>query len=223
MQAQTTVTGTITDAANMGIPGVNVIIKGTAQGVSSDIDGKYSIEVSDAAAVLQFSYLGFFTKEVAVNGQSVINVTLEENISELDAVVVTALGIKRERKSLGYAVQEIKGSAMVEAREPNVVNALSGKITGLQVVKGSNGPAGSSKIILRGFNSLTGDNQPLIVVDGVPMDNFTGADNNGFWNPSADFGNGLGDLNPEDIESLSVLKGASAAALYGSRAGNGVI
>ena len=120
-------------------------------------------------------------------------------------------------------MQELKGDALVESRETNITNALSGKVTGLQVVRSSNGPAGSSKIVLRGYSSLTGDNQPLIVVDGVPIDNFTGATNNDYWNPSTDMGNGLGDINPEDIENISVLKRASAAALYGSRAGNGVI
>ena len=143
--------------------------------------------------------------------------------NELEGVVVTALGIKKQKKSLGYAVQEIKGTSLVEAREPNLANSLTGKVAGLQVVRSSAGPGGSSKLVLRGFNSLTGDNQPLIVVDGVPMDNFTGASNNDFWNPSLDMGNGISDLNAEDIESLSVLKGPSAAALYGSRAGNGVI
>lgn len=222
--AQTTVKGTVTEGdSGTPLPGVGIVVKGTTNGVSSDFDGNYSIDVSHDNAILEFSFIGYVTQEISVNGKTVINVSLEASAEILDEVVVTALGIKRERKSLGYSVQEIKGSSIVEAREANMVNALSGKITGLQVVKGSNGPAGSSKIILRGFNSLTGDNQPLIVVDGVPMDNFTGADNNSFWNPSADMGNGLGDINPDDIESLSVLKGASAAALYGSRAGNGVI
>ncbi|MDD4592759.1 MAG: SusC/RagA family TonB-linked outer membrane protein, partial [Parabacteroides sp.] len=172
---------------------------------------------------LVFSYVGMRTETIPVNGRTSINVVMTEDTELLSEVVVTALGIKREKKSLGYALQEIKGDEIVQAREINVTNALSGKIAGLQVVKGSNGIGGSSKIVLRGNNSLTGDNQPLIVVDGIPMDNFTGASNNDFWNPSMDMGNGLGDLNPEDIASLSVLKGASAAALYGSRAGNGVI
>lgn len=224
MQAQTTVKGVVVDATSgLGLPGVSVVVKNTTKGTTTDFDGNYSIEVSNAGNVLQFSYIGFASQEIAVNKQSVINVSLVEDISKLDEVVVTALGIKRERKSLGYSVQEIKGEGIQEAREPNIVNSLSGKIAGVQIIKGSNGPAGSSKIVLRGNSSLTGDNQPLIVVDGVPMDNFTGADNNDFFNPSADLGNGLGDINSEDIESLSVLKGASAAALYGSRAGNGVI
>ncbi|MCB0450784.1 MAG: SusC/RagA family TonB-linked outer membrane protein [Confluentibacter sp.] len=224
MQAQTAVKGVVVDATSgLGLPGVSVAVKGTSKGAITDFDGNYSIEVSSDTAVLQFSYLGFTTQEIAVKGQTVINVSLVEDVSKLDEVVVTALGIKRERKSLGYAVQELKGEGLTEARETNVANALSGKISGIQVIKGSNGPASSSKIVLRGNSSLTGDNQPLIVVDGIPMDNFTGADNTDFFNPSQDMGNGLGDLNPDDIESMSVLKGASAAALYGSRAGNGVI
>ncbi|TXE09109.1 SusC/RagA family TonB-linked outer membrane protein [Gelidibacter salicanalis] len=224
MQAQTTVKGVVVDAASsLGLPGVSVLVKGTSKGVTTDFDGNYSIEVSDAMSTLQFSYVGFTTQEIAINGQSTINVSLIEDVSQLDEVVVTALGIKRERKSLGYAVQEVKGEALTESRETNVANALSGKISGIQVIKGSNGPASSSKIVLRGNSSLTGDNQPLIVVDGIPMDNFTGADNTDFFNPSQDMGNGLGDLNPDDIETMTVLKGASAAALYGSRAGNGVI
>lgn len=224
LQAQTTVKGVVVDAASgLGLPGVSVVVKNTTKGTTTDFDGNYNIEVSNAGSILQFSYLGFTTQEIAVKGQTVINVSLIEDVSKLDEVVVTALGIKRERKSLGYAVQELKGEGLTEARETNVANALSGKISGIQVIKGSNGPASSSKIVLRGNSSLTGDNQPLIVVDGIPMDNFTGADNTDFFNPSQDMGNGLGDLNPDDIESMSVLKGASAAALYGSRAGNGVI
>ncbi len=224
MQAQTTVNGVVVDAASsLGLPGVSVVVKGTSTGVTTDFDGNYSIDISSTESTLQFSYVGFTTQEIAVNGKSVINVSLIEDVSQLDEVVITALGIKRERKSLGYAVQEVKGEALTETRETNVANALSGKISGIQVIKGSNGPASSSKIVLRGNSSLTGDNQPLIVVDGIPMDNFTGADNTDFFNPSQDMGNGLGDLNPDDIETMTVLKGASAAALYGSRAGNGVI
>lgn len=144
-------------------------------------------------------------------------------VRNIDEVVVTAYGIKKEKKSLGYVYQDIKGTTLVDARENNITNALVGKVSALQVVKSAAGPAASSKIILRGMNSLVGDNQPLIVVDGVPMVNFVGAANNDFWNPSADMGNGLSDLNPEDIENVTVLKGGAASALYGSRAGNGVI
>ena len=223
MQAQTTVKGVVIDATGSGLPGVSIVVKNTTNGVTTDFDGKYSIKISTTDAILQFMYLGYAAQEVAVKGKTVINVTLQEGVDQLDEIVVTALGIKRERKSLGYAVQEVKGESLTEARETNIANALSGKIAGVQIIKGSNGPASSSKIVLRGNSSLSGDNQPLIVVDGIPMDNFTGADNTDFFNPSQDLGNGLGDLNPDDIESMTVLKGASAAALYGSRAGNGVI
>lgn len=152
-----------------------------------------------------------------------LTINLEADALMMEEVVVTALGITREKKTLGYALQEVNGDALVEARETNIVNALTGKIAGVQIIRSSNGPGSSSKIQLRGNNSLTGLNQPLIVIDGTPMDNFIGASNNDFWNPSADMGNGLQDINPEDVESMTVLKGASAAALYGSRAGNGVI
>lgn len=221
-QNEKTVTGSVKDAAGIALPGVSVIELNTQNGVSTDADGAFKIAVGNAA-VLRFTYIGFKSQEISVGEQTTFNVTLAEDAQALGEVVVTALGIKREKKSLGYAVQEVKGETLVEAREPNLANTLSGKVAGLQVVRSSNGPAGSSKIILRGNNSLSGSNQPLIVVDGVPVDNFTGATNNDYWNPSLDMGNGLADINAEDIESMSILKGPSASALYGSRAGNGVI
>ena len=151
--------------------------------------------------------------------------------AKIEEVVVTAYGVKKEKKSLGYSFQDVKGQTLVDAKETNVTNALAGKVAGLQVIKGGFGPGSSSKINLRGFNSFKGDNQPLIVVDGVPLSNSLGAKpknnneaaNNDFWNPDLDMGNGLSDLNSEDIESMSVLKGGAASALYGSRGGNGVI
>ncbi|WP_312397923.1 SusC/RagA family TonB-linked outer membrane protein [Chryseobacterium sp.] len=152
--------------------------------------------------------------------------------TKIDEVVVTAYGVKKEKKALGYAFQDVKGQALVEAKENNVTNALVGKVAGLQVIKGGFGPGASSKINLRGFNSIKGDNQPLIVVDGIPINNSAGVKgkaqessvkNNDFWNPDTDMGNGLSDINPDDIESVSVLKGGAASALYGARAGNGVI
>lgn len=151
--------------------------------------------------------------------------------SKIDEIVVTAYGVKKEKKALGYSFQDVKGQALVDARETNVTNALVGKVSGLQVIKGGFGPASSSRINLRGFNSFKGDNQPLIVVDGVPLSNNLGTKpkqndgiyNNDFWNPDLDMGNGLSDINADDIESISVLKGGAASALYGSRGGNGVI
>jgi TonB-linked SusC/RagA family outer membrane protein len=220
--AQTTVSGTVRDSKGGPIPAVSILIKGSTQGTSTNADGRFTITAAPGN-VLVFRYVGYGTKEVTVGTASTINVVLTEENNSLSEVVVTALGIRREKKSLGYAVQEVKGETLVQAREPNLVNTLSGKVAGLQVTRSSNGPGGSSKITLRGNNSLTGDNQPLIVIDGIPVNNFTGAANNDYYNPSIDYGNGLSDINPEDIESVSVLKGPSAAALYGSRAGNGVI
>ncbi|SHF08720.1 SusC/RagA family TonB-linked outer membrane protein [Pedobacter caeni] len=220
--AQQKVTGTVTEKSGLPIPGVSVTEKGTKNGSSTNGDGKFTISVKPGA-ILTFTSIGLSTKEVAVGQSATLTVILQDDEKVLNEVVVTALGIKREKKSLGYAMQEVKGESLVEAREPNLVNALSGKVAGLQITRSSNGPGGSSKITLRGNNSLTGNNQPLIVVDGVPMDNFTGTDNNDFNNPKLDMGNGLADINAEDIESMSVLKGPAAAALYGSRAGNGVI
>jgi TonB-linked SusC/RagA family outer membrane protein len=220
--AQTTVTGTVTEKSGQTVPGVSVAEKGTTNGTTTNVDGKYSLRVKPGS-VLTFSFLGYKHTELTVGSESVLNVVLESNDNALTEVVVTALGIKREKKSLGYAIQEVKGETLTAAKEPNIVNALSGKVAGLQVIRSGNGPGGSSRLTLRGNNSLSGSNQPLIVVDGIPIDNFIGASNNDYWNPSLDMGNGLSDINPEDIESLTVLKGPSAAALYGSRAGNGAI
>jgi TonB-linked SusC/RagA family outer membrane protein len=222
-QQRRTISGKVTDEKSAPVSFASVHVKGTTNGSTTDADGAFSLTMQNDAAVLVISSVGYKTKEVVIGEGNTINVVLSSNASELGEVVVTALGIERERKSLGYAVQEVAGQALVEAREPNVVNALSGKVAGLQVIRSSNGPAGSSKIILRGNNSLTGDNQPLIVVDGVPISNTTGATNNDYYNPSLDMGNGLSDINPEDIASMTVLKGPAAAALYGSRAGNGAI
>ncbi|MDU1889166.1 MAG: SusC/RagA family TonB-linked outer membrane protein [Dysgonomonas sp.] len=221
-QNKITVKGVVTDSNGEPLIGATVGEKGTTNAMMTGIDGDYTLSVS-SAGTLTVTYIGFHSQEVAVNGKTTINVTLVEDSKILDEVVVTALGIKREAKSLGYAMQELKGDALLETRENNVLNALSGKVAGLQVLRSSNGVGGSSKIVLRGNNSLTGNNQPLIVIDGIPMDNFTGGVNDPFGNNGMDMGSGLGDINQEDIESMSVLKGASAAALYGSRAGNGVI
>lgn len=221
-QQTRTITGTVKDEKGIAIPFASVQVKGTTTGTTTAEDGTFKLSVNEGAVLLVNS-LGYDSKEVTVGAGSTLNVTLGSSSSQLSEVVVTALGIEREKKSLGYAVQEVKGESIVESREANLANALTGKVAGLQITRSSNGPAGSSKIILRGNNSLTGDNQPLIVVDGIPIDNFTGRNNNDYWNPGLDMGNGLADINAEDIESISVLKGPSAAALYGSRAGNGVI
>ncbi len=221
--AQTkTVTGKVTDDFGSPLAGVTVNEKGKTNVTLTDEAGEFSITVSDNA-VLVFSFVGFSSRELTVGTDTRMEVILLESQDQLEEVVVTALGIKRQQKSLGYAVQQISGGDLADAKETNLTNALSGKVAGLQVVRSSNGAGGSSKIVLRGNTSLTGTNQPLIVVDGIPIDNFTGTSENGYWAAGFDRGNGLGDISAEDIETMSVLKGPSAAALYGSRAGNGVI
>jgi TonB-linked SusC/RagA family outer membrane protein len=219
--------GVITDSLNKPLQGVSVKIKGTTKGTTTNANGEFVLNVN-AGDVLEISYIGYINKEIKVGDESgSIYITLAPENKTFTDVVVTALGIKKERKSLGYAIQEVKGETLADSRELNLVNDLSGKVAGLQVTRSGNGPAGSSQITLRGNNSLTGGNQPLIVVDGVPMDNQTGrvgiGSTNDYWNPSYDMGNGLSDINAQDIESVSVLKGPAAAALYGSRAGNGAI
>lgn len=225
--AQQTVTGRVTGENGDALPGVSVTVVGTNRAAQTNAQGSYSIQANNGDKI-RFSIVGFASQVINVSGTT-HNVSLAEDAGNIDEVVVTAMGIKRERKSLGYSFQEVKSEQLADAKENNVANALVGKVAGLQVIKGSAGPASSTKITLRGNNSLTGDNQPLIIVDGVPMNNFLGAKgsngqvNNDFWNPGTDMGNGLGDINPEDIESMSVLKSGAASALYGSRAGNGAI
>lgn len=220
------VSGVVKSSEGTPLAGVVVAVKDGQQKVLSQDNGSFHIKAANGN-VLTFSYIGYANAEQTVTGPTMeVTMTANEAASAGSDVVVTALGIKRESKSLGYGVQEVKGAELADRHEPNVTNTLSGKVAGLQVVKSSNGPAGSTKIVLRGYNSLTGDNQPLIVVDGIPIDNYAGVPRGGtndFWNPSLDMGNGLSDINADDIASVSVLKGPAAAALYGSRAGNGVI
>ena len=217
-------TGTVQDSKGEAIVGATILVKGQAKGKGTltDPKGHFTLSGLKVGSELVISCVGYKTQTVRWTGTP-LSITLEDEMTQLSGVVVTALGIRREKKALGYAMQEVKGDQLMAVREPNITNALSGKVSGIQIIKGSSSPGSSSKIVLRGNSSLSGSNQPLIVVDGVPMDNTTGATNNDFWNPAADMGNGLSDINPEDIESMTVLKGASAAALYGSRAGNGVI
>lgn len=224
-QKQIRVTGTVVDKDNLGIPNVSVKVKGTKVVELTNMDGKFSINVPNADAVLVFNFLGFATTEVKVGNQTNLKVVLKENVEALNEVVVTALGIKREEKSLGYSVTQVKGEELTDALSNNWTDALTGKVAGLNMIKSGGGPAGSNKIILRGESSLSSDNSALIVVDGVVV-NSTITESNGSYlgseNP-VDHGNGISDLNPEDIESVSVLKGPGAAALYGSRGSNGAI
>lgn len=218
------ITGKVTDVDDTALPGVNVILKGTTVGTVTDIEGNYRLNVPQDAKALVFSFIGYAQKEVSINNQSTINVQLSEDVTQLSEVVVTALGIEREGRGLGYSVQEIEGGSITKAREVNVVNSLSGRVAGVQVSGASGNMGGSSRILIRGANSVAGNNQPLFVVDGVPLDNsnFTSTDQ-ARGSGGYDYGNMAQDINPDDIESISVLKGPSAAALYGTRAANGVI
>lgn len=220
-----TVTGVVTDNGEP-LPGVTVVLKGTSQGTITGLSGDFKIEIPNNESTLTFSFVGYKAQEIVVGNQSVINVALEVDAEQLDEVVVTALGVKREERSLGYAVQEVKGEALAETGEMNVVNSLNGQIAGVQVAGATGNLGGSSRITLRGVNSLLGENQPLFVVDGQPIDNSnygTKDQARGFGDGAYDYGNAASDINPNDIESMSVLKGATASALYGARGANGVI
>lgn len=211
-----TVTGTVKDPNGEPLIGVGVMEKGTTHGMITDLDGRFSLSVSGPDAVLEFSYVGYNPVSVAVGNQSNLNIVMSESTQDLDEVVVTALGIKREKKMLGYAVQDIKADKLNTTGDPSVIGALSGKVAGLQMNTAGTGLSGSTKITLRGNSSLTDNNQPLWVVDGVPFSDNSSSDASLFG--GVDRGGSTVDINPEDIESISVLKGPNAAALYGSRA-----
>ena len=215
------VSGTVSDNAGMPLPGVSVLVKGTKSGTQTDFDGKFSIKAS-TSQVLVFSYIGMKTQEIAASS-SVVNVKLTGDAQELEGVVVTALGVTREKKSLGYSSQKLEAAAINTAPTTNFLNNLSGKVAGLEVRNNSNF-GGSTNIVLRGTKSITGNNQALIVVDGVPLNNAnlntadTQSGRDGY-----DFGNSASDIDPNNVESVNILKGAAATALYGSSAANGAI
>ncbi|MBW7893468.1 MAG: TonB-dependent receptor plug domain-containing protein, partial [Chitinophagaceae bacterium] len=207
---------------NGAVVGVTVTERGTNNATTTDVNGQYTLQVTNANSVLVFTFVGYKTVEIAVSGRSVVNATIETEAQELSGVVVTALGITREKKSLGYSVEEVAGKEMNRVAQTNVLNAMSGKVAGVTI--NQTGAAGSSvSMVIRGATSLSSDNQPLFVIDGVPIANTLnnvsqiGDDNR------VDYGNSIGGINPDDIENVTVLKGPSAAALYGSRAGNGVV
>ncbi len=213
-------TGKVTDA-NDGktLPVVTVMVKGTTIGTSTDANGEFALTLRGAGTALEFSSIGYRKKEVPITGANRYDVTLDPDVLGLDEVVVTALGISREKKTLGYAVQDVSSSDLVEAKDNNIVNTLSGKIAGVQVTSGGSTIGSSSRIVIRG-NASFGSNEPLFVIDGTPIfNNTTNQDGGG----GIDWGNTAADIDPNNIESMTVLKGANAAALYGSRATNGVI
>jgi len=217
-----TVTGTVTDEGdNLPMAGVSIVEVGTLNGTASDVDGTFVLAVSSPEATLAISFIGYVTQNIPVNQRAEINVALSEDTQVLEELVVTAGGIERKERALGYSVSEVSGEDLRESREINIANSLAGKVAGVQVPKPATGPAGSSRVIIRGVSSLGEDSQPLYVVDGIPIDNTT-LGSAGMWGGS-DGGDGISSMNPDDIENISVLKGPSAAALYGTRAKNGVV
>ncbi len=223
LMAQTkTITGTVTSSEDgNSVPGVSIVVKGTTVGTITDGSGKYSLSVPSDATHLLYSFIGMVTQEVAIGGQSVINITMESESLDLNEVVVTALGIRKSKKALGYAVSEVNTSDMERVPVIDVTEGLKGKMAGVDISSASGSPGASTNIFIRGVSSLTQSNQPLYVIDGVPMNNFSSSTTTS--TASVDFGNAASDINPNDIESMSVLKGAAATSLYGSRAANGAI
>lgn len=222
-----TVTGKVTSEDGISLPGVNIIVRGTAIGTITDLDGNYSITIPADAEEFEFSFIGMLTKTVTIGSANIIDVILEPGVQQVEEVVVTALGISKQKKALGYAVTEVSSENIATVKGTNVINSLAGRVAGLVLTRNSSGPGGGTRVIIRGNNSVTGNNQPLYVVDGIPIDNSplggsSDGQNTGEY-LNSDYGTGISDMNPDDIESISVLKGPNAAALYGSRASNGVI
>ena len=221
-----TITGKVTDAADgTGLPGVNIAVVGTSQGTISDMDGNYSIKIPNNDVSLSFSFMGYTSQTIVVGTQTTINIMLKASDVALDDVVVTALGIKREKKALTYSAEDVKGDELTKVKDVNPMNSLAGKVAGLTINRSSSGTGGSVKVLLRG-NSSTTNNQPLYVIDGVPMSNNSPNQQSDIWGSTdgqGDGGDGISMINPDDIESMTVLKGASASVLYGSQGANGVI
>lgn len=227
---QRTVNGTVTSSVQGegAMPGVSVSVKGTTTGTTTDLNGRYTIIVPAESATLVFTYIGMKRQEVGVRDKQVIDVVLEPDILGLDEVVVTAIGISRQKKSLGYAVQDVSGDKINNAKTGNLLSAITGKVAGVNITSSAGAAGAASFITVRGQNSITGDNQPLFVVDGVPIDNSMDYSGNpddlqNNLTQGVNYSNRAIDLNPDDIETVSVLKGGAATALYGMRAGNGVI
>jgi iron complex outermembrane receptor protein len=222
MAQEYTVTGRVTSAEDgQSLPNVSIYIKGKlATGTVADLDGNYRISGVLSADFLVFSYMGYETKEIKTGGEKIINVELKPTAQQLDGVVVTALGIKREKREIGYTTESFKGEDIERSNASNVINALSGKSAGVQVTEPDGVEGGTSRITIRGNNNLESNNQPMIVVDGVPLENSPGLDNIG---RGQDWGSAINNINQADIADINILKGPTASALYGSRGSNGVV
>ena len=218
-----TVSGKVTAAENGdALPGVNVVVKGTTNGTVTDVDGNYKLAVDASATTLVYSFIGLATLEVPIGGRSVIDVQLSSDDIRLDEIVVTAVGIEREKKALGYSVENISADQVAQKSEPDVLRALQGKVPGVNITGSTGLPGSATRITIRGASSFLGNNEPLFVVDGTPYNNQQFTTYNQLTGGGA-YANALATLDPNNIESITVLKGAAAAALYGSRAANGVV
>ena len=227
VQQQETCTGIVKDATGETVIGASVIVKGTTNGTITGIDGDFTLSNVKKGDIIQISFVGYQTVEIPFKGQP-INVTLKDDTQTLEEVVVTALGLKREEKALGYAVTEVKGEALKAANTISPVAALQGKVAGVEISGSDGGLFGGTKIQIRGASTLGSNNQPIYVVDGVILDNGVSGNTTADWgqggdNNANDYGNELKNLNPDDFETVSVLKGAAATALYGSRGLNGAV
>jgi TonB-linked SusC/RagA family outer membrane protein len=220
--ADITLQGTVRDAAGQPLAGVSIVVRGAGRGTQTDARGAFSLQ-ANAGDVLVFTFVGFLNKEITVGTNERLQIVLEQDPRQLGEVIVTALGIKREKKSLGYSVTEVKGSDLTQARDVNVLNSLVGKVAGLNVNSIAGGPGASSNVIIRGISSLGQTNQPLYVINGIPIESQPNSPGGGQYDNAPDLGDAISNINPDDIESISVLKGAAASALYGYRAKAGVI
>ncbi len=222
MKAQTPITGIVKDETGAALPGVTVAIKGTQTGTQTDVNGKFKLN-ANPGDVLVISYVGYLTRLITIGNNTNFDITLAPDAKSLNEVVVTALGIKKSQASLSYDQQTVSGKELEVAKDPSFINSLDGKVSGLQITQSSSGAGGSTKVVLRGSKSIYGSNNVLYVIDGVPLQSLTSTQPTGVFSYGGDGGDGIANINPDDIESISVLKGASASALYGSQAANGVI
>lgn len=216
-----TITGQVKDAKGEPLIGVSILVKGTSDGAITDLDGNYKVITKSINPVIVYSYIGYKTQEIPLKGQTLVNITLMDDTQVIDEVVVTALGIKRATKALSYNVQEIKSEDLLTNKDANFINSLSGKVAGVTINSSSSGVGGASKVVMRGSKAIDQSSNALYVIDGVPMFNLGSEGGKEF--DSKGTTEAIADINPEDIESMSVLTGAAAAALYGSHAANGAI